>query len=226
MMFVTGYPAMKLDRYLVVTDLHIGIAKELYEAGVTIPSQTKAFADRLNRLRKITKTTNLVILGDVKHSIGTGFLEAKEVPEFFELLKFRKIIITKGNHDGNIESLAGKKVSVKKSFAVGDYLLTHGHRNIKTDKRKIVIGHNHPHVRFTDDLGARYTVPCWIRGKADGKALIIMPSFNELSGMMVVNDKKYERFNGPIAKRMDKNSAHAYLLDGTDIGRIGDLKEK
>ncbi|MBI2075807.1 MAG: metallophosphoesterase [Candidatus Aenigmarchaeota archaeon] len=224
-MFVTGYPAMKLGRHLVVTDLHIGIAKELYEAGVAIPSQIKSFSERLNKLKDITKTTNLVILGDVKHSIGTGFLEAKEIPEFFELLKFRKVIITKGNHDGNIEKLAGKNVSVRKSFIVGDYLLTHGHRNIKTDKKRIVIGHNHPHVRFTDELGAVYIAPCWVRGKIDGKTLIIVPSFNELSGMMVVNDKRYERFNGPIAKKLNKNSAHAYLLDGTDIGRIGDLRD-
>ncbi len=222
-MFVTGYPAMKLGRYLVVTDLHIGVAKELHDAGVTIPSQIKSFSERINHLKEITKTTVLVILGDVKHSIGTGFTEAREIPEFFRLLDFKKVVITKGNHDGGIERLVDGDVAVVKSFAVGDYLLTHGHRNADTNKKKIVIGHNHPHVRFSDRFGATYIVQCWVRGAAAEKELIIMPSFNDFSGMMVVNDRKYRGFNGPIGKKLGKHMANAYLLDGTDLGRIGDL---
>ncbi len=231
-MFVTDYPAMHIGKYIVIADLHLGISKELIKAGIRIPNQAKLLAEKANKLHHITKADNLVILGDVKHEIPRiSFTETREVAEFLSLLEFKKIIIIKGNHDGRIENLAGgmKNISVKKSFAVGDYLLTHGHRNVDTQKRNIVIGHNHPHVKLVDELGASYIMPCWVIGKVRLKSvhrLIIMPSFNELAGTMIVNSGKYGHFNGPVARRMNKNMAGAYLLDGTSLGKIKDLMVK
>jgi len=228
-MFITDYPAMLVNDCVIITDLHLGISKELLHAGVKIPNQAKRLADKANRLQQITKAKNLVILGDIKHQIpNTSFAEVLEVTEFLTSLRFKKIIIAKGNHDGNIENLVKglKNVSIRKSVAVGDYLLTHGHRNINTSKKNIVIGHNHPNVKLVDDLGASYIMPCWVIGRVKLKnvhKLIIMPSFSELSGMMIVNDRKYERFNGPIAKRMEKDLARVYLQDGTSLGRIRDI---
>lgn len=231
-MFITDYPSMLINGCVVITDLHLGMSKELLHAGVKIPNQAKRLADKANRLQELTKTETLIILGDVKHQIPTiSFAEFREVTEFLSLLKFKKIIIVKGNHDGNIEKLVKgiKRVSVKKSVAIGDYLLTHGHRNVTTAKRNIVIGHNHPNVKLVDDLGASYIMPCWVIGKIRLKnvhKLIIMPSFNDLAGMMIVNSQKYRHFNGPIAKRMEKDMARVYLQDGTSLGRIKDITVK
>ncbi|MFH0832198.1 MAG: metallophosphoesterase [Candidatus Aenigmatarchaeota archaeon] len=216
-MFVTDEPAIVLGKTLIVADLHIGITRELYEHGVKIPSQTKPIADRINKLKKKTKTSRLVILGDVKHKVpGVSYQEIMEIPEFFSLLKFRDIVIVKGNHDGNIERLVSAKV--KKSLAVGDYLLTHGHRNARTNKN-IIIGHNHPHIKFRDKLGATYVEPCWVRGKIGEREVIMMPAFNKLCGATIVNE---QTLLGPIAKRI--KFAKAYLLDGTDLGYLKDLK--
>ena len=48
-----------------------------------------------------------------------------------------------------------------------------------------------------------------------------MPAFNELCGYYPVNKGK---FNGPVASKL--KNPKIYLLDGTDIGRVKDLKVK
>ena len=232
-MFIKNEPAMKVGKYVVVADVHIGLTKDLWKAGISMPSQVKHLSDRLNALKKMTGSNGLIIVGDLKHkTTGISLQERREVPEFLRSLKFKKIIIIKGNHDGLIEKLVSDRhVSVKKSFSVGSYIFTHGHRNVKTKKKIIAIGHNHLCVRFRDDVGAVYNEPVWVRGKikqkdAEGvvhsKIIIIIPAFNELCGHFVANKGK---FHGPVASKL-KSNAHVYLLNGTDIGRIRDLKVK
>ncbi len=216
-MFVKNEPAMKVDKYLIVSDVHIGITKDLWLSGFSLPSQVKTLAKRLNKLKTLTRTKYLIINGDLKHkTTGISKQERIEIPEFLKLLRFEKIILIKGNHDGHIEKIA--KISVRKSMAVGDYIFTHGHRIINTKKKIIVVGHNHLCVRFQDQVGAVYKEPVWVRGKASDKTIIIMPAFNDLSGNYEVNKGK---FQGPIASKL--KNPRVYLLNGTDLGRVSDL---
>lgn len=231
-MFVTNEKAIVLKNKLVIADLHLGITREIYKSGVSLPSQVKTFLERIHGLKRKTRTKELILLGDVKHNIpNITFQELKEVPLLLSSLKFGKITIIKGNHDGRIESLIPEdlknKIKVRKSLVVGDYLLTHGHRSVKT-KKNIIIGHNHPNVKFTDDLGNVYIEPVWIKSKIAGKKLIIMPAFNELAGSMIVNDAKastegYKPFLGPIAKNINRKKTKLFLLDSTDLGFLKDL---
>ncbi|MDI6721387.1 MAG: hypothetical protein QMD85_03285, partial [Candidatus Aenigmarchaeota archaeon] len=164
-------------------------------------------------------TKRLVILGDVKHSLAPSFQEGREISDFLSLVKFHNIIVIKGNHDGLIEKIV--RVPVRKSIVIKNYSLTHGHRRIITKKKVIIIGHNQPHVRLKDDMGAIYTEPVWIRGMMkNGKELIIMPAFNELCGASVVNENE---FIGPLAKNLIPSKTYAYLLDGTNLGAINKL---
>lgn len=225
-MFVTNERAMVVSNYLVIAELHLGITRELYESGISMPSQVKPLAAKINRLKKAAKAKNLIIVGDVKHKVpGISWQEVRELPEFLSLLKFSKIIIIKGNHDGGIEKMIPhelrEKVAVKKSFSMGDYFFSHGHRNVSTKKKIIVIAHTHPLVGFRDRFGALYAEPCWVRGKTGDKKLVIMPAFNELCGGVMVNKNK---LLGPVAKKIRK--ARIYLLDGTDLGYLKDLKIK
>ena len=48
-----------------------------------------------------------------------------------------------------------------------------------------------------------------------------MPAFNELCGAILVNK---DSLLGPIAKRV--KSARIYLMDGTDLGLLKDMKIK
>ncbi|MBI4170660.1 MAG: metallophosphoesterase [Candidatus Aenigmarchaeota archaeon] len=225
-MFIADKPVMKLGNMLVIADMHIGITKDIREKGILLPSQIKTMAAKLNSLKKQTRAKQLILLGDVKHHIpNISWQEEKEIPEFFSLLNFKKIILVKGNHDGRIERLVPPYVKVKKSYTYRSYAFTHGHRKIKTTKNVIVTGHNQPHVKFRDEMGATYLEPVWVKGPLKGhykeKNLIMVPAFNELAGATIVNR---DVLLGPIAKCLDKKQAHCYLLDGTDLGTINDLK--
>ena len=221
--FVRGHPAMKIGNALVIADLHIGITQDIWKAGISLPSQVRKMAERVNRLKKKTRTKRLIILGDVKHMITHATpREAKEIPDFLSMVKYRSIVIVKGNHDGEIESIVGR-VPVRKSVGIGDYCLTHGHRRVITKKNHIVIGHNQPHVKLKDDMNAIYIEPVWVKGELkNGKELIIMPAFNELCGASIVNDM---HFIGPVAKNILPSKAHSYLLDGTDLGALDGLQK-
>jgi len=226
---------MFVKDYLIIADLHLGITRELYESGVSVPSQVRKFLERLQKLKKISKAKNLVILGDLKHKVpGTSWQEYKEIPDFLQKAPFQKMILVKGNHDAGIEKLLygdlKKKVAVKKTFRIGPYLFTHGHRKIPKAQMKnirtIIIGHNQPAVLFRDRMGASYVEPVWVKGILKGKKrikIIIMPAFNELAGYGIIN-KKRDKPLGPIAKNIDLNKTHAFLLDGTDLGTIEDLR--
>jgi putative SbcD/Mre11-related phosphoesterase len=230
-MFLKNHPAMKIGNSLVIADLHIGITKDIYQKGVILPRQASSLANEINKLKKMTKTRRLIVLGDIKHRLyGLNSNETEEVRAFFSLLKYKDIIIIKGNHDGDIEkiltSLQG--VKVKKFIIINNYYLTHGHRNVNTKRDIIVIGHNQPHIRLIDEMGAKYTEPVWVKGliRTKSKAkkrLIIMPAFNKLCGATIVNK---DELLGPIAKKLIKSKARVYLLDGTDIGTIKDLMIK
>ena len=225
-MFLKNYPAMKIGNYLVVADMHIGITKDIHDSGVFVPRQSKTLAEKINKLKRITKAKRLIMLGDVKHKVlGFSFLEKMELERFFDALSFKDVIITKGNHDGDIEKMIpdGRNIKVRKSFAYDEYFFTHGHRNIQTKKKTIIIRHNQPMVKFIDKVKAIYTEPVWVRGKLrgkyKGKGLIMMPAFNELCGATIVNQ---DELLGPLARRLSKH-AHCYMLDGTDLGTIAGL---
>jgi len=235
-MFLTNQPALVVDGWLCVADLHLGITRELFQAGVRLPSQVKDFVERIHKMKKSAKASGLILLGDVKHKVpGISYQEMEEIPQFLEALKFKQIVLIKGNHDAEIEKIIPArlkgKVKVKKAFKVGDFLFTHGHMHVNSTSpqgraiRTIVIGHNQPGVMFRDAVKATYIEPCWVRGplvgKYKGKELIIVPSFNSLRGHTLVNK---DEFLGPIAKTVDRKEAHAYLLDGTDLGTLEQLK--
>jgi uncharacterized protein len=168
-MFIVDTPAMLIGRVLIVSDLHLGITKDIWDKGIRLPSQVPSLAKRINDLKKSTGANKLVLLGDIKHNIPViSWQERRELPEFFSLLKFKDIIVVKGNHDGKIEQLVPKNVKVKKTFGHRNFVFTHGHIKIATKKDIIVIGHNQPHVRFRDEMGAIYTEPVWIKDLLQG----------------------------------------------------------
>jgi hypothetical protein len=235
-----GASSLAKGSWLCIADIHLGTSRELAVKGITVPDQVEKFVAKISGLREKTGARGLILLGDVKHNVtGVNLAEMREIPEFLEQLtqKFDKIVIVKGNHDGNIEKVIpphlDEKISVKKDFLLGDTLFTHGHRNLASRAaasnsiKTIVIGHNQPAVYFRDSLRARYIEPCWVRGplggNLKGKDLIIVPAFNDVRGNTLINRQE---LLGPIAAKLDTKSAHTYLLDGTDLGTIKSLEVK
>ena len=223
---------------LAIADLHLGFEYELMSRGITIPSETPAKIERIRKLAEKTKAERLLILGDLKHEIPfQSSREEFEVREFIEQVKkFMHVKIVKGNHDGKLDFL-NIPVYPPSGVLVDDVGYFHG--NAWPDKKLLsgkylVMGHTHPVVVFEDRLGHRSRLPCWLRVKLNPEKcekkfgvrcrseLIILPAFSELAGGISVNTN--EKLLGPILKLADLGEAEVYLLDGTDLGRLEDLR--
>jgi len=241
-------PSMKT---VVIADVHIGIEYEFSSIGANIPSQTEAMLKRCINVCTEKKAEKLIIVGDLKHTIvppdslknerdyRNALKREKEELKFFvdELAEVVEISLVKGNHDGGLKTSKNFRVYPSRGFLHGEIGFLHGHawpsREVMSGKM-VVMGHVHPVVRLKDLLGYTTSKPCWVRAHFRKKVLleryssanvgmgaIIMPSFNPLCGGMAVNT---EGIMGPMKNLVDIENANAYLLDGTNLGKIKNLQ--
>jgi putative SbcD/Mre11-related phosphoesterase len=229
-------PALILEdeqRYLVITDIHIGFEASLISNDIHLEPKDliKEIHESLELLIKSEKPDALVILGDVKAGIDSiSKAEWSAVPYFFEIGKKIKTIVIPGNHDANLQRLAPEWITLASSsgIVIGDILLTHGHvmpsENL-SHINKIIMGHLHP-VYFQEGSvldGQRV----WVSVKT-GKnqifpstsgdlEIIIIPSFNRY---FYASFKKYHKKSiSPILQSIkDFQSAKIVTLDGSIIG--------
>jgi len=217
--FIVNEPALMIDRTLVIADLHIGLEYELLHSGFNVPSQGEVMLKKIKRLLKENKCRELIIIGDVKHTIANlSWPEQEEISEFFRPLeKVTRVHVVKGNHDGNIERYVSN-VHPTYGFDYNGYWIMHGHARPPKEAagKTIILGHMHPIVEFRDSLGGRLSERVWIR---TDKA-VVMPAFNDLLGGIDVR----KGLLGPMKKHIDPKRAELYLLDGLYLGKISQLK--
>lgn len=224
---------------LVIADLHIGIEQTLREQGIHVASQTDILTKRVLTLCETYEPNELVLLGDIKHTIpSTPIQERRDVKTFFQAIQnYGTIRLIPGNHDGNIEWLTPESISIHPSdgFRIGGIGFVHGHRwphkKIMNCKH-LVCAHTHPTIMFTDRLGHKTFEPCWLKAQTlAGKRqenypdseqinVLVMPAFNPLCGGLAVNK---EGIMGPLGKIIDTQNAQAYLLDGSALGKVRDI---
>ncbi|MFH1473522.1 MAG: metallophosphoesterase [Candidatus Aenigmatarchaeota archaeon] len=243
--FLTEPALLLKNKVLVVADLHIGLENEILKSGITVPSQIEKLKEKIDNLIKQTRAKHLVFLGDLKHQVPSiSWQEQKEIPEFLNHFSKLKVSIVKGNHDGNIERLAPKDIDIYEptGFKLDNFLLTHGQAwPLKKDLgvEYILMGHVHPAVEFWNE-NFRSTEPCWIKCgidneelfkkykiKTDVKQGIVMPAFNHLIGGMAFNSDDFKPL-GPLLNNniLKWKKSEVYLLDGTYLGKLEDLKQK
>lgn len=233
---------------LVIAELHIGLEYELYKSGIFIPSQADKFLKTLKPILQSTKADTVIILGDLKHKVpGSTIREDKEIPRFLtELMKISKVILVKGNHDDRIEQIIpdGVKLYSSKGFKKGKYGFFHGHAwpSVRLmDCDYLFMGHIHPAVEFKDKFGYRIQEHVWLKGSLNQKKIkekfkiketgkldtFIVPTFNNILGGIAMNKLEKERHIGPLLVNnlFDVNRAEAYLLDGTHLGMLKNLKK-
>jgi hypothetical protein len=174
---IKNQPAIKYKDYLIISDLHLGIERDYWKTGYEIPSQKQEMLARIKNLKK--RANNLIILGDLKHNIqNITYKERNEVPAFIKELRnyFEKVIIIKGNHDGNLEKITS---GVVKEYFIDDLAFIHGHSISKKalKAKRIIAGHTHPVYTYKNHLGIPQTRKCFI---ITDKILII-PAFTQLS---------------------------------------------
>ena len=239
---IQNEPILFIDekKILVVADLHIGIETELREHGLNPLPQTEKMLKRLVSICKKYKPKEIILLGDIKHNIPSStFQERKDVKNFLEQLqKLSTIHIIPGNHDGNIHKFAPENVIYHPSdgFILENIGFVHGHRWPNQDVMKcnqIIAAHTHPTVMLTDRLEYKSFEPCWLKGyfiesklkekypNASNLEILIVPAFNPLCGGIAVNR---EGVTGPMGKIIDIENSIVYLLDGTSLGTVKNIK--
>lgn len=238
---ILNEPALLINKkILLVTDLHIGIESELREQGINTAPQTQTMTNRLITLCEKYKPKEIILLGDIKHNIPSSTIqERKDVKNFLETIQSHGVIhIIPGNHDGNIQKITPSEILIHPSdgFVIENLGFVHGHRWPSKEImqcKQIIIGHTHPTIMLTDRLGYKTFEPCWLKGKTieskmkekypDSKdmQILIIPAFNPLCGGISANR---EGITGPIGKIIDVKNAEVYLLDGSAIGKVKDIK--
>jgi len=180
---LTPYPVAltktQKTRTLVIADLHIGWEIALSQRGIYVPTQMPRLLRRLESVISKYKPEELLILGDVKHTVARAEIgEWHDVPDFFDELKkqIRKVCVIRGNHDGNLEPLLPENVKILPATGItlGEVGFFHGHRwpsptllRCKT----LVMGHVHPVVAFRDPAGFRITRQVWVKASCNGTQL-------------------------------------------------------
>ena len=124
------------------------------------------------------KPKQILILGDIKHSVATAELsEWKDIPFFFNELRkiIKKIIIISGNHDGNLKPLLPDDIKSYPTSRIIDKIgFFHGHSwpHISILKcNTLVMGHVHPVVVYRDTAGFRITQQVWVKAKYNSTQL-------------------------------------------------------
>jgi len=227
-------------RILVIADLHIGIESELRGKGLSVISQTSKMIDRLTKICKDYNPKEIVLLGDVKHNIPLSTIsERNYVKKFFDSIKTLGLIhIIPGNHDGNIQNFVSDGIILhpSKGFKIGNIGFVHGHRWPSQEilqTKQLVVAHTHPTIMLTDRLKHMNFEPCWIKAnflteklkekypESTNPEILIMPAFNPLCGGIAVNKNG---ITGPFGKVIDIYNSQIYLLDGTYLGKVKDIR--
>ena len=248
--FITDYPAAFITekKALIIAELHLGLEYQLFKSGVMIPSQREKFTQVIEKLVEQTKAKTLIIVGDIKHKVpGATIREDIEIPKFLNHLKEKiKIILVKGNHDDRIEKIIpeGVRLVSSRGLKLGKYGFFHGHawpskKLMQCDY--LFMAHIHPAVEFKDSFGYRSILHVWLKGQLDrelvkkkfkisktGKLItIVLPTFNSILGGAAVNKITKEEVVGPLLKNkfFSADCSKVYLLDGTYIGSVKELKK-
>ncbi len=237
------------ERVLALADYHAGLEAALRaEEGVGAESRAEERRETVLSAVAETDPDRLLVLGDFMHSIGgPGGAERGEIEVLLESLSV-PVTVVRGNHDGAIDDwIAGATVTDARGVRIGAVGFAHGHtwpapEVVTADA--VCVGHEHPCVRLTDDVGGSRVERVWLRGhldrtpfaehgydwpdaseagEGDGDAappgarpsLVVFPAFNDLSGGTRVNVER--EFLCPFFPAALAD-VEAYLLDGTRLG--------
>jgi putative SbcD/Mre11-related phosphoesterase len=234
------------DSTLLISDLHLGLEKEMARKGFRLPAYSVRMVGRVKDVAERYRTKRLVVLGDVKHTVGkVEDIDWGVVPWFFDTMLdlFEVVEVVPGNHDGNIRTVLPQRVLLHPSQGTvlgsgrGRVGVAHGHAwpsQEAIETRNLVIGHSHFTYEMRDAFGSRSRESVWVtadygvaelmegagyHSKSKGKGkLTVMPPFNRLVGGQPINRSKSFEF-GPVlsSRSLSLEEADIFLMDGTRV---------
>jgi hypothetical protein len=192
-----------------------------------------------------SKAKHVLLLGDVKEPIvGAPRHVRREVGEFFWHLQAAglDVEVCPGNHDVGLKGMVSPSVVIHPTGGklYGTVGLFHGHAwpsaDILEQARTLVVGHLHPGLRL-----AQGKARCWVRASLPARRyrapkpsnrpdsvletrvteVIVVPALNPMCSNESLNQEKPRRGRSFLVRRfLSSGEVRAYLLDGTDMGRL------
>ena len=235
------------ERTLIVSDVHLGLGAESAHPGGPLEASGGVLSEELVQIARRTSADTILVAGDAKHPIvGTPRSLRPVIFEFFGRLLHEglSVELVLGNHDVGIVPCLPREVGVHPATGVvrEGVGVFHGHRwpsPAVLRASKLVAGHLHPGYRLaptlSDPEGKRR---CWVRveihsvgsrgGRRANRAkevrareIVILPAFNPIAGTEALNRESPARGRSFLYRRfLSRGIARAYLLDGTDLGRL------
>ena len=224
-------------KYVAVSDLHIGLEAELGNKGITVkPNLVADMVNELSGLVESEKADAIVLLGDVKHTVGSiSKQEWDDIPAFLRQLSSKAdVYLVPGNHDGNIRHLVPNSVNVAsaKGMALDDTLLVHGHSmpsDLRSNVSRIVMGHIHPVFLKRESVIHGQRVWLYLQVKKEALFseqglvdIVVVPSFNQY--LYATGEKYYHKSISPIISRVVNydNGVQKCLVATLDGSVVGD----
>ena len=231
---------------LLISDLHLGLEKEMAKKGFRLPAYSVRMVDRIRDIADRYRIRRLAVLGDVKHTVGkVEDIDWGVIPWFFDTMLdlFESVEVVPGNHDGSIKTVLPAKVLLHPSRGTvlgrgrGRIGVAHGHAWPSEEAiatKNLVIGHSHFTYEMRDSLGSRTREAVWVtagydvselmegagyRSRAKGRGkLTVMPPFNRLVGGQPINRSRSFEF-GPVlsSRSVSLKDADIFLTDGTRV---------
>lgn len=173
-------PALLLSedtrRVLVVADLHLGYERVLLKKEIHSPSLSQVAIDHLHDLVRKVQPTEIVILGDVKHSVrGLSRSELRQVSLLLQDLQQQvSVTVVRGNHDADIDMLLPDGVVLAPSsgmrlkFENQQVYLLHGHalpgiELLRSDA--LLMAHIHPTIAIPSLKEHHLMYQVWVRAR-------------------------------------------------------------
>ncbi len=178
------------QQVLILSDLHFGKTGHFRKAGIGVPQSVfKEDLQRLFTLIQFYKPTQLIIVGDMFHSVANKEMEL--FTRWRNDLPATRFQLIKGNHDilnNNFYTAAGIEI-------MDGCLQTHGFGfihdpsaicNEPANNDYFFTGHIHPGVRINSGSRQTLSFPCYYFGKE----FAILPAYSKFSGYVPVKPKR------------------------------------
>lgn len=214
---------------LAIADLHLGYEASLQAEHVSMPRfQISQILERLERLLKRFSPSRVIINGDLKHEFSRNMTqEWDEVESLLDALAGTEVTVVRGNHDNYLATILAKRgIEFAESATISDGTVTfrHGHKGHAKADGLMVYAHEHPVVRFRDEVGAHVQLPCFLYDRAN--RFLLMPAFSPLaSGTNVI--AQGSSYMNPALKGLDMSEARVLAIHKgiMDFGKIDGLRE-
>jgi putative SbcD/Mre11-related phosphoesterase len=192
-----GAAMLVREKALVVADLHLGYEASLEHEGFSVPRvQTRKLEDFVREIVEATSPRRIIVAGDLKHNFSRNLAqEWDDVTRFVRLLAdLAQLDVVKGNHDNFLASiLAELGVPLRHELLVGGARIVHGHSGKLTDEMTIM-GHIHPAIRLTDDVGGSVKDHCFLYDRS--RRVLVLPALSLIAyGTDVVGQRSSDRMS-------------------------------